>query len=112
MVGLVHSRPTRRQKLTSGVRRMTQREFSALVKMAYLVPKYAFFPPFSKFTHLCSSLNKVLPALDGVAQWIDHQPENQRLAGSIPSQGTCLGCGPDSLLGACEKQLVDVSLTH
>ena len=25
----------------------------------------------------------------GVAQWIDCRPENQRVTGSIPSQGTC-----------------------
>ena len=36
-------------------------------------------------------------ALDGVAQWIEHGPGNQRFSGSIPSQGTCLGCG----LGPC-----------
>ena len=30
----------------------------------------------------------------GVAKWIEGQPVNQRVAGSIPSQGTCLGCGP------------------
>ena len=33
-------------------------------------------------------------ALAGVAQWIEYQPANQRATGSIPSQGTCLGCGP------------------
>ena len=33
-------------------------------------------------------------ALTGVAQWIEHQPANERVAGSIPSQVTCLGCGP------------------
>ena len=33
-------------------------------------------------------------ALAGVAQWIEGQPANQRVAGSIPSQGTCLGCRP------------------
>ena len=33
-------------------------------------------------------------ALAGAAQWIESGPENQRVAGSIPSQGTCLGCGP------------------
>ena len=33
--------------------------------------------------------------LAGVAQWIEHQPANQRVTGSIPSQGTCLGCRPD-----------------
>ena len=33
-------------------------------------------------------------ALVGVAQWIGHRPVNQRVTGSIPSQGTCLGCRP------------------
>ena len=31
--------------------------------------------------------------LAGVAQWTEHGPVNQRVSGSIPSQGTCLGCG-------------------
>ena len=31
-------------------------------------------------------------ALAGEAQWTDHQPANQRVNGSIPSQVTCLGC--------------------
>ena len=30
-------------------------------------------------------------ALAGVAQWIEHGPVNQRVAGSIPSQSTYLG---------------------
>ena len=30
----------------------------------------------------------------GVAQWIEHQTVMQRVAGSIPSQGTCTGFGP------------------
>ena len=33
---------------------------------------------------------KLIGALAGVAQWIEHQPANQRVAGSIPSQGTRL----------------------
>ena len=33
-------------------------------------------------------------ALAGVAQWIERWPANQGVAGLIPSQGTCLGCGP------------------
>ena len=33
-------------------------------------------------------------ALAGVVQWIERHSANQRVAGSIPSQGTCLGCGP------------------
>ena len=39
-------------------------------------------------------------ALAGVAQWIEHQPANQRVAGSIPSQGIWLGYGPHPQLGA------------
>ena len=37
---------------------------------------------------------KKLPALAGVAQWIEHSPANQRVTGSIPSQGTYLGYMP------------------
>ena len=37
--------------------------------------------------------------LAGVAQQIGRQPANQRVAGSIPGQGTCLGCGPSSQVG-------------
>ena len=52
-----------------------------------------------------------LQALAGVAQWIERRPANQRVASSIPSQGTCLGCGPSAQLGACEmQQHIDVSL--
>ena len=45
-------------------------------------------------------------ALAGVAQWIEHQPVNGKVASSIPSQSTCLGCGPGPQLGACERQLI------
>ena len=37
-----------------------------------------------------------------MAQWITCWPVNQRVAGSIPNQGTCLGCGPGSQLGVGE----------
>ena len=33
-------------------------------------------------------------ALADMAQWIECGPANQRVAGSSPSQGTCLGCRP------------------
>ena len=49
--------------------------------------------------------------MGGVAQWIERWPENQRVAGLIPSQGTCLGCGPGPQQGACKRQPhIDVSL--
>ena len=35
--------------------------------------------------------NSVL-SLAGVAQWIEHWPVNQGVAGSVPSWGACLGC--------------------
>ena len=44
-------------------------------------------------------------ALAGVAQRIEHQPENQRVTSSIPSQDMCLGCGPGPQLWAHERQL-------
>ena len=45
------------------------------------------------------------------AQWIEFQPVNQKVAGSIPNQGLRLGCELGSLLGACERQShIDVSL--
>ena len=51
-------------------------------------------------------------ALAGVAQWFESGPENQRVPGSIPSQVTCLGCGPGPQMGACEGQPhIDVSLS-
>ena len=51
--------------------------------------------------------------LAGVAQWTECRHVNQRVAGSIPSQGTNLGCGPGQVpsSGAREKQThIDVSL--
>ena len=40
------------------------------------------------------SLLKITPTLASVAGWIEYQPVNQSVASSIPSQGTCLVCGP------------------
>ena len=51
-------------------------------------------------------------ALAGMAQWIEHQPVNQKVSGSIPSQSTCLGCRPGPQLEACKSQLIDVSLSR
>ena len=50
-------------------------------------------------------------ALTGVAQWTEHQNAKQRVAGSIPSQGTWLGCRSGPQQGAREGQPhIDVSL--
>ena len=42
-------------------------------------------------------------ALAGVAQWIEYWPANQRVAGWIPRQGTCLGCGPGPQSGGAQE---------
>ena len=41
--------------------------------------------------------------LAGVAQRVEHQTANQKVAGSIPGQGTCLGFGPGPQLVALFK---------
>ena len=54
----------------------------------------------------------VAVALAGVAQWIECQTANQKVTGLIPSQGTCLGCGPGTQYSPCERQrYIDVSLS-
>ena len=45
-----------------------------------------------------------------MAQWIERQAANQKVAGLVPSQDTCLGCGLGPQLGGCEWQPIDVSL--
>ena len=50
-------------------------------------------------------------ALAGVAQRTEHWPVKLKVTGSIPSQGTCLGCRPGPQLGACEREVIDVSHT-
>ena len=38
-------------------------------------------------------------ALTGVAQLVGRLPESEKVTGSIPGQGTCLGCRPGPQLG-------------
>ena len=60
---------------------------------------------------MIAMLLKVIRALAGVAQWTDCCPVNQRVAGWIPSQGTCLGCWTGPQPGAHKRQPhIDVSL--
>ena len=50
------------------------------------------------------SIILTIPALAGVAQWIECWPVNQGVTGSIASHGTCLGCKPDPWLGSYVRQ--------
>ena len=85
---------TGRISLRQQVDRKLQDEFHSNIKM-----------------HLTLDPQIILLALAGVAQWTEQRPVNQRVVSSIPSQGTCLGCGPRPQLGPCEtQQHIDVSL--
>ena len=59
--------------------------------MSYLgiLKELKFYKTFRK-----QKFHKKNAALAGVAQWIESRPTNQRVTGSIPSQGICLGCKP------------------
>ena len=60
------------------------------------------------YIHLC--IKGTISALAVVAQWIELRPTNQRVTGSIPSQGTCLACGTGPQLGTHKRQPhIDVS---
>ena len=82
--------------------------------------KYRSFSPLSLKFIILSPIVKMLKiirivtitALAGVTQWIERQPLDQKVAGSVPGQGMCLGCGPGLQLGMCERQPIDVSLAH
>ena len=47
-----------------------------------------------------------------VAQCVECYSTKQKFGGSIPGQGTRLGCRAKLRRGACERQSIDVSLTH
>ena len=49
-------------------------------------------PKINKFKKVF--LKNILSALAGVAQGIEHGTVKQRVTGSNPSQGICLGCRP------------------
>ena len=63
-------------------------ELSMLVKIPSIHGSYCLLRQLSK----CEWYSA--PA--SLTQWIECWPANQRVTGSIPSQGTCLGCRPRS----------------
>ena len=75
----------------------------------YIMPILILFLLLS--SHLMKSmLQEHGLALAGVAQWTEHQSANQRVTGSILSQGTHLGCGPGPQYRVHKKQPLIVSL--
>ena len=56
-------------------------------------------------------IKSIRRTLAGVAQWTVHWAAKPRVAGVIPSQGTCLVCGPGPQEGVHKgQQHTDVSL--
>ena len=68
------------------------------MKLYLQTPKYEFCIIFAyheiSLFYFFQPFKIIKAALAGVAQWIEHWPVNQRVAGSMPSQGTLLGCRP------------------
>ena len=65
----------------------------------------------SKNVLLCCFQSKEFVVLPWLV-WFRARAFEQKLTGSIPSQGTCLGCRPGPHLGACQRHLINVSFTH
>ena len=59
-----------------------------------------------------SAITIVKTALTCVAQWVGRRPTTQRAAGSIPSQGAGLGCGPGCTGLGGAGQPINVFLSH
>ena len=72
---------------------------------------FIFFA-FVKFNFCHKSRYKTVShTLAGVAQWSECWTVNQRVASSIPSRGTCLGCGLGSWFGVRDRwPHIDISL--
>ena len=66
---------------------------------------FTFLPFFCLFIFELSYKIQTL-VLIGEAQWVGYSV-NWKVTGSIPGQGTCLGCGPDPWLGVWERQPMD-----
>ena len=76
-----------------------------LLNTQYSVGRCTHKSPIMKWVNvLKESSKKFTEALAGVAQWTEHWIVKQRVAGSIPSQCTCLGCRPGPQWGAYKKQ--------
>ena len=69
--------------------------------IGYMISTQIFFKQKQLFAECLFSANTpgfkniyIDLAIAGVAQWTECQPTNSKVAGSIPSQSTCLGSWP------------------
>ena len=91
--------------------RVTQPPTSNSGKCCWLSVFYLTLQQMVLIAGVQSLEGKVLfPTLTGVAQWVGRLLAKQKVTGSVPSQGTCLGCGFGPSHGVCERQPIDVSL--
>ena len=94
-----------------------ERTFSLAEMLNQIIIITIYFTPEKWFTIYKEFLYQVIlkvirRAVAGVAQLIEHQPANQRVSSSIPSQGICLGFGPGPQWGVRERQPHILSLIH
>ena len=99
---------------TAGLQNLNRQEhaFSSRASRRNTILLYYF--PRTAETNLPHThwLKTLLLGLDGVAQWIECQSVNQKITGSVPSQGTCLGCGSGTRMRTREGQPINASLLH
>ena len=99
---------------TAGLQNLNRQEhaFSSRASRRNTILLYYF--PRTAETNLPHThwLKTLILGLDGVAQWIECQSVNQKITGSVPSQGTCLGCGSGTRMRTREGQPINVSLKH
>ena len=74
------------------------------------MPPHVYLAELFQRSNRTVPFEKALSTLTGVAQWVGCCPTNLNVTGSIPSQGTCLVFGLGPRLGACKRQLINVSL--
>ena len=73
---------------------------------------YIIYVEIEATIHVQAFSESQISALAGVAQWIECPPVNGKVSGLIPCQGTCLGCGQGTQLGACKRQPQWMHLSH
>ena len=71
------------------------REFVLFGRLLIAISGYSSVPIILFLLAWVVQIENFILALAGVAQWIEHRPANQRVAGSSPSRGTCLRCEPE-----------------
>ena len=97
----VGSHSSFRAHIQSNFRHRDSLSYLKIVQIGnHLLNFYKYYFSFLHFGTVFCNL-EMFCALGGVVQRIEPWLVNWKVSGSIPSQGTCLCCGPGLQLGAC-----------